>query len=112
MVDRLIRGRLLTKKKEKIWIIDCGRVGQAFCNRSKSKLLLQKNERMIQWIVGKVVTCVVAKHIFRKYIFYSLNLKILGYAAIHRKKKDFELFWKFLAFEKISTPCWRIVRKK
>ena len=44
LVDYLPRGMLLMKKRMKIKIIARGRVGEAFCNRPKPKLLLQKNE--------------------------------------------------------------------
>ena len=82
LVDCLPRGMLLMKKRRKTKIIARGRVGEAFCNRAKPKLLLQKNEWTIQWIGLKAATSIVGEHIFRKYIPFTQrrNLKILGYA--------------------------------
>ena len=70
------------KKRRKTKIIARGRVGEAICNRAKSKLLLQKNEGIIQWIGLKAATSIVGEHIFRKYIPFTQRhaLKILGYA--------------------------------
>jgi len=51
-MDSLPRGNLL-KKRKKIMIIARVKVGEAFCNRPKPKLLLQKNELMndtIDWM--------------------------------------------------------------
>ena len=72
-VDCLPQGMLLflMKKRRKIKIIARGRVGEAFCNRPKPKLLLQKNEWMIQWIGWTAATSIVGKHIFRKYIQFT-----------------------------------------
>ena len=90
LVDCLPQGMLLflMKKRRKIKIIARGRVGEAFCNRAKPKLFLQKNEWTIQWIGLKAATSIVGEHIFRKYIPFTQrrNLKILGYAE---KKKRF-----------------------
>ena len=77
------RGMLPMKKREKIRIIARGRVGKAFCNCPKPKLLLQKNECMIQWIEWKVSTSIVGKHFFRKYISFTP----LWNSWIYREKK-------------------------
>ena len=83
LVDRLTRGVFLMKKRRKISIIACGRVGQAFCNRPKPKLLLQDNGCMIKWIERKAAASIVGKDIFRN-IYDSLTLTILGYAEKKR----------------------------
>ena len=69
----------------------CGRVGQAFWNRPKPKLLLQKNGCMIKWIERKAATWIGGKYIFRNYISFTQPYN----SWICRKKKDFE-FRKFL----------------
>ena len=66
------------KKRKKSRLIARGRVGEAFCNYPKPKLLLQNNECMIHCVGRKAVACIVDKHIFGN-IFRSLNLKILEY---------------------------------
>ena len=71
LVDRLTRGVFLMKKRRKISIIACGRVGQAFCNRPKPKLLLQDNGCMIKWIERKAATSIVGKDLFWKYISFT-----------------------------------------
>ena len=72
LVDRLPpRGMLLMKKRRKTKIIARGRVGEAFCNRAKPKLLLQKNKWMIQWIGWNAPTFIVGNDIFGKYIQFT-----------------------------------------
>ena len=93
-VDRLKRGMLLRSKRRKIRIFCSWPSRIGVLQSSKIEAVLPKSEWMIQSIGCKAVSRIVAKYIFQKDI--SLNLKILGY--MQRKKKDFELFRKFLLF--------------
>ena len=69
LVGLLTRGMLLMKKRRRIGIIGRGRVGVAFCNRPKPKMLLLKNEFMIKWIEWKAGIVIVEKYIFRPNVF-------------------------------------------
>ena len=82
LVDCLPQGMLLTKKRRKIKMIAHGRVGEAFCNRPKPKLLLQKNE----WYNGLDEQPLLQslENIIFENAFSSLNLKILPYAGKKR----------------------------
>ena len=108
LVDCLPQGMLLMKKRTKIKIIAHGRVGEAFCNRPKPKLLLQKNEWMIQWIGWTAATSIVGKHNFGKCIQFHSTLNFLDM----QKKKGFWVAEKILAFKKTWKHCGRLWEKK
>ena len=113
-VGLLTRGMLLMKEKREIWIIGRGRVGPAFCNRPKPKLLLLKDKFIIKCIQWKTGIVLVGKYIFPKYIVFKCasTLKIEEPLEIQSKRRIWSVLENsFISINrKASGECGKKVR--